>query len=151
MYRINKKKKMTEKEGEEQEQYINNLYEELLREYDKEKMTTVSKTRSKFAMDVHEKMKQEQIEKILNELDDIVNKINEVSSGNKTKLYERFEVLVEKFNEITNYTYGGKKKKTASKKKKKTVSKKKKKTASKINKKTASKKKKKTASKKKIK
>ena len=86
---------MNKKEEEE----INDLYEELLDEYKdyKEEMTTVSKARKTFAMDVHEQMKQEQIEKILEELGDVVTKLNETvddSSEDKMKLRERFYDLL---------------------------------------------------------
>ena len=90
---------------------INDLYEQLLDEYKdyKEEMRTASKARSKFAMDVHEQMKQEQIEQILEELGDIFRKINDDSSEDKTNLRNRFHDLIEDFNEINEYSYGGKK------------------------------------------
>jgi len=93
------------------EQEINDLYEEVLREYESmPRNTTVYKTRQNFAMDVHEKMKQEQIKKIMSELGDVVNRITS-SNGDKTKLYERFNDLIKKFEEENNYeySYGGKK------------------------------------------
>jgi hypothetical protein len=97
--------------NKEEKEEINDLYEQLLDEYKnyKEDMTTTSKTRKAFAMDVHEKMKQEQVEKILKELNDIVTKINDdtESSRNKTKLHERFFDLIEDFNEINESSYGG--------------------------------------------
>ena len=93
------------------EQEINDLYEEVLREYESmPRNTTVYKTRQNFAMDVHEEMKQEQIKKIMSELGDVVNRITS-SNGDKTKLYERFNDLIKKFEEENNYeySYGGKK------------------------------------------
>jgi ElaB/YqjD/DUF883 family membrane-anchored ribosome-binding protein len=76
-------------------------------------------------MDVHEQMKQEQIEKILEELGDIVDKINDDSSEDKTNLRNRFHDLIEDFNEINEYSYGGKKngktKRTVRKTKRRTV------------------------------
>ena len=93
------------------EQEINDIYEEVLREYESmPRNTTVYKTRQNFAMDVHEKMKQEQIKKIISELGDVVNQITS-SSGDKTKLYERFNDLIKNFEEENNYeySYGGKK------------------------------------------
>ena len=93
------------------EQEINDLYEEVLREYESmPRNTTVYKTRQNFAMDVHEEMKQEQIKKIMSELGDVVNRITS-SNGDKTKLYERFNDLIKKFEEENNYEYsnGGKK------------------------------------------
>ena len=112
------------------EQEINDIYEEVLREYESmPRNTTVYKTRQNFAMDVHEKMKQEQIKKIISELGGVVNQITS-SSGDKTKLYERFNDLIKKFKEENNYeySYGGKKNdKRKSKKKKVTTAYKKKK------------------------
>jgi len=93
------------------EQEINDLYEEVLREYESmPRNTTVYKTRQNFATDVHEEMKQEQIKKIISELGDVVNQITS-SSGDKTKLYERFNDLIEEFEEENKYeySYGGKK------------------------------------------
>ena len=90
---------------------INDLYEEVLREYElMPRNTTVYESRKNFAMEVHEKMKQEQIKKIISELGDVVNQITS-SSGDKTKLYERFNDLIKKFEEENNYeySYGGKK------------------------------------------
>jgi len=85
-------------------------------------------------MDVHEKMKQEQIKKIISELGDVVKQITS-SSGDKTKLYERFNDLIKKFEEENNYeySYGGKKnskknKKNSKKKRVTTAYKKKKRT-----------------------
>ena len=114
------------------EQEINDLYEEVLREYESmPRNTTVYKTRQNFAMDVHEKMKQEQIKKIMSELGDVVNRITS-SNGDKTKLYERFNDLIKKFEEENNYeySYGGKKndKKKSKKKRVTTAYKKKKRT-----------------------
>ena len=105
------------------EQEINDLYEEVLREYESmPRNTTVYKTRQNFATDVHEEMKQEQIKKIISELGDVVNQITS-SSGDKTKLYERFNDLIEEFEEENKYeySYGGKKsgKKNGKKKSKK--------------------------------
>ena len=112
------------------EQEINDIYEEVLREYESmPRNTTVYKTRQNFAMGVHEKMKQEQIKKIISELGDVVKQITS-SSGDKTKLYERFNDLIKKFKEENNYeySYGGKKNdKRKSKKKKVTTAYKKKK------------------------
>ena len=48
-------------------------------------------------MDVHEQMKQEQIEQILEELGDIFRKINDDSSEDKTNLRNRFHDLIEDF------------------------------------------------------
>ena len=114
------------------EQEINDLYEEVLREYESmPRNTTVYKTRQNFAMDVHEEMKQEQIKKIMSELGDVVNRITS-SNGDKTKLYERFNDLIKKFEEENNYeySYGGKKndKKKSKKKRVTTAYKKKKRT-----------------------
>lgn len=117
------------------EQEINDIYEEVLREYESmPRNTTVYKTRQNFAMDVHEKMKQEQIKKIISELGDVVKQITS-SSGDKTKLYERFNDLIKKFEEENNYeySYGGKKnskknKKNSKKKRVTTAYKKKKRT-----------------------
>ena len=91
---------MSEKKDED----VYELYEQLLREY-KEEMTT-SQSRRKFAEDVHEKRKQEEIDKILNDLGDVVNEIHS-SSGDKTDLYEKFDNLVENFDEVYNFSYGG--------------------------------------------
>lgn len=97
-----------------EEKEINDLYEQLLDEYKdyKEEMTTVSKARKTFAMDVHEQMKQEQIEKILEQLGDVVTKLNanDDLSKDKTKLHERFYDLLTEFKEINESSYGGSKK-----------------------------------------
>ena len=105
--------------NKEEEEKINDLYEQLLDEYKdyKEEMTTVSKARKTFAMDVHEQMKQQQIEKILEELGDVVTKLNvtklnetnDDSSEDRMKLRERFYDLIEEFNEVGEFSYGGKK------------------------------------------
>lgn len=92
------------------EEDIEDLYDELLKEYEASRNSTVNKTRKNFAMDVHEKMKQERIKKIMNELGDAVTKITS-SSGDKTKLYDKFNNLLEDFKEENKheYSYGGKK------------------------------------------
>jgi hypothetical protein len=93
------------------EEDIEELYDELLKKYEASRNpTAVNKTRENFAMDVHEKMKQERIKKIMNELGDAVTKITS-SSGDKTKLYEKFNNLLKDFKEENEYeySYGGKK------------------------------------------
>lgn len=119
------------------EEEVNDVYEQLLDAHQdfKEKLSTVSNAKKKFAMDVHEVMKQEQSEKILKELHDVVNKINDDSSEDKTKLDERFYQLLADFNEINQSSYGGRKKnsKKNGKKNSKKNSKKTKKTMNKRN------------------
>ena len=116
--------------NKEEEEKINDLYEQLLDEYKdyKEEMTTVSKARKTFAMDVHEQMKQKQIEKILEELGDVVTKLNvtklnetnDDSSEDRMKLREKFYDLIEEFNEVGEFSYGGSGKKKDKTKKSKT-------------------------------
>lgn len=120
------------------EEEINDVYEQLLDEYKdlKEELSTVSNAKKKFAMDVHEVMKQEQSEKILEELHDVVDKINDDSSEDKTKLYERFYELLADFNEINQSSYGGRRKKNSKKNGKKNGKKNSKKNNKKNNKKT---------------
>jgi hypothetical protein len=86
------KKEMSEKELSEEEE-INVAYKKLVDEYnEKEKKMTLSSTRTKFAMGVHEKIKKQQVEEILKKAGNIVKEIND-SSGDNTELYEKFDDL----------------------------------------------------------
>jgi hypothetical protein len=106
------KKEMSEKE-------INDAYKKLVDEYnEKEKKMTLSSTRTKFAMGVHEKMKKQQVEEILKKAGNIVKEIND-SSGDNTELYEKFDDLIRDLIETHEYSYGGGKKRTMRKKNRK--------------------------------
>ena len=112
------KKEMSEKELSEEKE-INDAYKKLVDEYnEKEKKMTLSSTRTKFAMGVHEKIKKQQVEEILKKAGNIVKEIND-SSGDNTELYEKFDDLIRDLIETHEYSYGGGKKRTMRKKNRK--------------------------------